>query len=125
LAESLFALLEPYLWCHTDQKLIPNPEAPHVTLINSNVVAKLDRAALSRFVDAWTSEEGADGLPFRVTGVKTTISKDWCPFARCFVASIECDGLARFVERFNLTFAQTIKVSTNITFAILPRSLWQ
>jgi hypothetical protein len=103
-------------------KLTVNPEPPHVTIINSNIVSDCNIDEVKTFVSNFHK-------PFQIEfgKIKTTISNDWPLFSRCYVTEIKSDTLNYFIKQFNEKFKDKLKkpivISTHITFAIIHRSL--
>jgi hypothetical protein len=98
-----------------DLKLEPNAESPHVTLLNSDEVARLGMPrvlqTLEHFCDA--------NFHLRIDGVMTTLSRDWPVFAECAVVKVSCPALEAFVSHFPEIRAK----SHHVTFANRRRAL--
>jgi hypothetical protein len=89
----------------------------HVTIINSDVVAK--------FQDIPEFTEGFNqSFTLKFGNIKTTTSKDWSVFSDCMVIEIQSEFIKNFLIAFNDKYQTSLKPSTHITFAIVPRSLF-
>jgi len=95
-----------------------NFEAAHITVVNSDIVAKVGLDLVTKLVADWD-------ITFEVkTGkVKETFSEDWSRFGRCLVIETKSRMLDAFLWVFNEQFGQTVKVSPHVTFAIQSRNL--
>lgn len=97
-----------------------NIETSHITLVNSDVVAKCDAKVVE------TLMEEAKEMKFVVTvkDVMHTISLDWARFGACVVAAIKCEALDTWIkEVWNVRTNTTIKLgSPHVTLAIQARS---
>lgn len=98
--------------------IIPNTEASHVTVVNSNIVYNCGVDKVSHFMEKHC---GVFSLQFG--NIKSTTSNDWPVFSECYVIEVKSDVIARFVNEFNGEFGTSIKPSPHITFGIRPRTL--
>ena len=112
IAPSLHQLLEKYL----PAKSIPNNESCHITVVNSDKVHAVDSDKVTEFLEKYQEE-----FTVSCREIKSTVSKDWCPFSRCWVVSLDCFYLRNFISDFNQLFGLGIKPSLHITFAIVSR----
>ncbi len=97
----------------------PNIETSHITCVNSNIIAPLDEKKVEQFIASHSE-------PFTVVGksVKSTTSKDWARFSRCYVLEVESSVLEQYLSEFNTEFGTKVKISLpRITFAVRPRDI--
>jgi hypothetical protein len=108
--------------------LIENIETEHVTLVNSDVLARVcasetEKKLLTELLEKWSTKS----FSFTVSGLQHTISLDWARFGICLVAAIDlasCLPLQEFMTDFNDLFGKKEKVnipSPHVTLAIDPR----
>ena len=102
-----------------EKDIVPNIESSHITIVNSNIVYDCGVDNVKEFMDQYTNE-------FEVTygKIKSTTSRDWAIFSKCYIIEISSDELTKFVEDFNVKFKKTINPNLHITFAIKPRDLF-
>ena len=97
-----------------------NSETCHITLVNSNVVADIGIKEVQKFLDSY-SEKNFSTTPGKI---KSTTSKDWARFSKCYVVEITSEECRHFIEAFNIHFKKELKIpTTHVTFAIKPRDL--
>lgn len=94
--------------------LKPNMERSHVTLVNSDEVARIGADHVAAAVAASNSP-----FPLQVKGVMTTVSRDWPVFSTCAVVKVNSEQLACFMAGF----PQVRLKSYHVTFAQKPRAL--
>jgi hypothetical protein len=99
-------------------EVVINSESSHITVVNSNIVQDIGIDNVTEFVDKYV-----DIFSLNYGEIKSTISRDWPVFSKCYVIKIQSDYLELFIRDFNETFKKNIKPSPHITFAIVPRSL--
>lgn len=100
--------------------LRPNFETSHITLVNSDVVARFKMEDIKAFVAKY-SKQMAD---LSVTKLAHTVSLDWARFSVCLTAHLRSEMLTRLINDFNITFGTTLPVpAMHITLAVLPRAL--
>jgi hypothetical protein len=95
-----------------------NMETEHVTVVNSDVLCKLDRDQVNKFIEKFID------IPFimEANDIKHTVSFDWARFSVCVVVTLHSKELDSFVSEFNKVFGTNVKIYTHITSVILPRS---
>jgi hypothetical protein len=107
-------------------KLTSNSDAEHITIINSNVVHNCGEKDVLDFVDEFTSNN-YPAFSVNFGNIKTTVSKDWSLFSRCYVIEVASEYLSKFIQEFNEKFKDKLKKPVNptlhTTFAIIPRAL--
>jgi hypothetical protein len=101
-----------------DFKLSMNQESSHVTLVNSDVVCKLDKDRLKDFLEEVSKKK----ILLTCIGLSYTISLDWMLFSTCVVANISSDTLEEVMKRFNELFELALKPSFHLTQAICSRA---
>jgi hypothetical protein len=108
-----------YAACGLRAPWVKNDEGYHVTLVNSDVVARIGVERVRAFVD----KHG--GAPFTLTtgAVKCTFSEDWPRFGWCAVVQVQSPHMAVFLGAFNATFGTSLHPSPHVTFAMVPRDL--
>ena len=99
--------------------LVPNIESEHITVVNSDVLCKLDQKKVESLLNEWTSKV----INIRVTGLQHTVSMDWARFSVCVVAKVESPHLEEFLKQWNSVFDTHIKPHPHITIAVLPRTI--
>jgi hypothetical protein len=106
--------------------LTENFETEHVTLVNSDVLAKLlsldgSRATLMQLLDKCSKIS----MKFTIKSAMHTLSLDWARFGVCFVMGIDlatCPELISFMQEFNDAMGSQVKIpSPHITVAIDSR----
>lgn len=98
---------------------VKNPENSHITLVNSDVVARIGEDVVKQYInDTKPIFKLSSGL------VKSTYSRDWPVFSECRVLEVGSKELSEWIIKFNLHFKTSITPSTHITFAVIPRSLF-
>lgn len=97
--------------------LVPNSESSHITLVNSDIVAKLDKEKLDTFIKSELSTKKS----VTFTEIKHTVSFDWPVFSVCVVLSVSSDYLVQFVKKLNEVFGTSVKPSVHLTILICPR----
>lgn len=106
-------------------KLTQNPDASHLTLVYSDVLASVDAKEFNDFFQS--EKKGLEAAIIKPTSVAHTVSLDYAPFSVCVVVRFESDAVKEFLERLNKRFEAFLKKpvspSLHITIAILPRSL--
>jgi len=100
-------------------EVIPNTEASHVTVINSNIVYDIGIDKVIDFVDKYQAE-----CELTYGKFKSTVSDDWSVFSKCYVIEISSGYLTNFIADFNKVFHRSVKPSPHVTFAIKPRKLF-
>lgn len=100
-----------------ENNIVPNVEASHVTVINSNIVYDIGIDRVTEFVDKYQDE-----FELGFGKIKSTISNDWSVFSKCYVIEIQSNYLAQFITDFNNQFGKSIRPSTHVTFAIRVRN---
>jgi len=101
-----------------DECIVPNTEASHVTVINSNIVYDIGVEKVTEFVS-----ENPKEFCLNFGNIKSTTSNDWSVFSKCYVIEISSEYLSNFITEFNNRFKKSIKPSPHITFAIKLRKL--
>ena len=104
---------------YMETNIFPNTETHHITIVNSNIVHDCGEENVKVFVQKYEKE-----FDVKYGRIKSTISKDWAHFSKCYVVEIISDSLEGFVSNFNEVFGTKINPSFHVTFAILPRSLF-
>lgn len=100
-------------------QLNSNDECCHVTIVNSDVVAKIGIELVADFIFRYH-----DAFNVSTGKIKSTFSNDWSRFSQCFVIEINSNYLNTFVDDFNNKFKTGVKIIPHITFAIRSRNLW-
>lgn len=102
-----------------------NPATSHLTLILSDVLAKVDPNEFASFFEQ-ESKTLCD-VDLTPTSVEHTFSADYAVFWACVVVRFSSKALSGFIERANIKFAsvlkQPLKPSLHITIAIAPRGV--
>ena len=96
----------------------PNAETTHLTIINSDVVAKIGQDKVQTFLDNYSTT-----FTVNFNGIKSTLSRDWPVFSQCYVLSLKAEYISTFVDKFNEQFELTKVPSIHLTFASKPRSV--
>lgn len=100
--------------------IVVNSEGSHITVVNSNIVYDIGLDEITSFLKDYEN----DVVHVKFGKIKSTISRDWSIFSKCYVIEIFCDYLTTFIENFNKKFNKAIRISPHITFAVKNRSLW-
>lgn len=89
--------------------LVKNTEPPHVTLINSDVLAKLQAKGVE------VKDRDFDATKFRVEDVCHTLSLDYAPFYLCVVVRFKSEELSAFLEELGIPKKDgTFHVTTHV-----------
>lgn len=98
--------------------LLPSFKTGHITVINSDVLAKCD------LNEVYETNRQFNMLGFDITfqNIKHTISLDRARFSICVALSLKSEVLQMYLDDFNKTFGTSVKPSSHITFAVLPRA---
>jgi len=99
--------------------VISNTECSHVTVVNSNIVHDIGIDKVTDFVNKYQNT-----FHLNYFDIKSTVSRDWCVFSKCYVIQIKSEYMNTFINDFNSTFQKSIKPNAHITFGIVPRSLF-
>ena len=87
-------------------------------IVDSSIVSQVDENKLNEFVSGYKT------FKVKPKAVKTTVSKDWARFSRCYVLEIESSDILEFLGNFNTTFdAKARVILPHLTFAIKPRDI--
>ena len=116
-----YAKLKEYM----EPNVVPNIEVNHITIVNSNIVHDCGEDKVRKFVKRFKKDNHfARNMRFAYGNIKSTTSKDWARFSKCYVIEVDSADLWQFVTNFNAEFGTKINPSFHITFSILPRSLF-
>ena len=96
-----------------------NSETDHVSLVPSDVIAKLDQTRWTKFFDKYCKKQVND---ICLDHFAHTFSFDWARFGVCVVARLKSKNLDDFMIEFNREFSLDIKPKFHVTFAVGPRS---
>lgn len=114
------------LWSTVDMKaVLPDLKAPlranvetsHITLVNSDVLAKCDRKILDNLLQKYETVP----VDLECTKVAHTVSLDWARFSICVTVHLQSSCLAQFISDFNSVCSANLRVPPFITVAIMPR----
>lgn len=113
ISEQIIESIQQYL----DPSVKPNPEASHVTVVNSNVVSDIGQDKVENMLKQYDKR-----FNLSFGKIKSTVSRDWSLFSLCYVIEAGSLYLNQFVSKFNDTFGTKIRISPHITFATKLRS---
>mgnify|MGYP006190128907 CR=1 FL=1 len=107
--------------CSKSIDTLPEPEVmpPHMIVVNSDVVKQVGMTKVLKFME----QNEMDHYVSAGT-VSWTVSRDWSPFAECYVLRFTSDSIMEYIEKFNKEFNLTFIPSLHMTFASKSRSLW-
>jgi len=114
----LFDAARPFISGILQTGLCLNNETDHISLVPSDVLAKLDKVKWMDFYDKHCREPVTDLL---FDHCVHTFSFDWARFGVCVVARLKSATLDKFMGEFNREFSLALKPKFHITFAIQPR----
>lgn len=100
-----------------DMDLEPNSETSHITVVNSDVLCKVDQNRVMELIQ----EVEKEGIDIKFTAIKHTVSLDWPRFSICCVIALKSAAITNFVNSFNKEFGTKIAPATHITFLVRNR----
>lgn len=105
--------------------LVPNFESEHITIVNSNVLAKIYYSNNKNKIDLLLEKyNDCTNKDIVINEFKHTISLDWSPFSVCVVVGIKSNWLTEFCTNFvEILDNKTLyKIpSLHLTTLVLPR----
>lgn len=105
---SIWSQIEKDVRAHLQSPCLQqNSEIEHVTLVNSDVISKLEAKKVDEFVEYAQTVWSASGK-WSPKEFRHTISLDWAPFSICVVLHIESTTLIQLMQEFDKRFGTVI-----------------